>query len=148
MKNALLRRKSRIGIEFWKYLTVFAIDAVIFFVIIFYRDIISIMKVFPTCPMYMIGLRCATCGGTRCVSALMRLDILSAVRLNFPVVLFCIYAVITLILSNICLFTQNTVIKKAFIKLFSGKAAIFWALFFAAYTVLRNISLVLFKFEF
>lgn len=131
-------------VKFWKYLTVFAIDAVIIFVIIFYKDIISIMQMLPTCPMYMIGLRCATCGGTRCVSALMRLDILNAVRLNFPIVLFGIYCGITLIFAHISLFAENAFFKK----LFSGKAAIFWALFFAAYTVLRNISLVLFKFEF
>ena len=131
-----------------KYLPIFTVDVVAFFVVMFYNEIISMLQLLPTCPMYIIGLRCATCGGTRCVSALMNLDILSALKLNFPIVLLLAYGIITLALAHICIFTRNDFIEKAFGKLFSGKTAVFWALFFAAYTILRNISLILFSFEF
>ncbi len=148
MKPASLMGKSRFDKKLWQYLAVFAVDIAVIFVVLFYKNIISVMRLMPICPIYAIGLRCATCGGTRCVSALLRLDILSALRLNFPVVLFCIYCAVTLFFAHICLFTEKSTPTKLFLKLFSGKAAIFWAIFFAVYTVIRNISLLAFHFEF
>ncbi len=68
------------------------IALVLYFTRDFFIDLISHL---PTCPFYAhLHLYCPACGNTRCVKALLRGDILTALRFNITPVIFGVFTLL------------------------------------------------------
>lgn len=91
------------------------------------------------CSWTLMGLQCATCGGTRCVNFLLQGNLVDAFLMN-PFIFCCIvYAVASLILLNIAVFTDAGFAKKALRVMFSWYSLAFGAGSYGIFFLVRNI---------
>lgn len=101
-----------------------------------------LLRLLPPCGIHSLtGLYCAGCGGTRALHSLLRLDIVSALKNNLPVVLLMIFGAIGVIRYNLTVFTGP--VKRADTKI--GVLCIAFLAFMLIYMVLRNIPLPAFE---
>ncbi len=99
------------------------------------------------CVWTLIGLQCATCGGTRCVSNLLSGNIIEAIKLN-PFIFLCVmYLVISFIFLNILLLRNSSFAKKALKKMYSLWSLVIVLVAFALFFLARNIYNVIILFS-
>lgn len=99
------------------------------------------------CSWTLFGLQCATCGGTRCVNYLLHGNIVEAFTMN-PFIFCCIlYAVVSLILLNILVFTDASFAKKALRIMYSWYSLAVGAVFYGGFFIVRNIINVIAMFR-
>ncbi len=93
----------------------------------------------PDCVFYRYGILCPSCGGTRCVQALLRGDVAAALSLNAYVVLTAVLLIVMLAVWHVTAFSKGRVGGKLFGALFTYKTAIVWAIGWVVFGILRNI---------
>lgn len=99
------------------------------------------------CPWTLLGLQCATCGGTRCINNLLSGNIVEAIKLN-PFIFLCImYLVISFIFLNILILKNSFFTKKALKKMYSLWSLVIVLVAVAMFFLGRNIYNVIILFS-
>jgi len=118
-------------------ITVLTAAAVVAFVALFFPQISAVAHLLiPPCAMLFIGLHCPLCGGTRCVSALSRLDLAEAFYYN-PLVVVC-GAVCVYLFLRVVISCFSRPYKQYRPRTFRGELWVLLAIYLA-YFVIRNL---------
>jgi len=118
-------------------LTVLATAAAVITSAIFFPQIRAVAQMLiPPCAMLFIGLHCPLCGGTRCVSALSRLDLAEAFYYN-PLVVVC-GAVCVYLFLRVVISCFSRPYKQYRPRTFRGELWVLLAIYLA-YFVIRNL---------
>lgn len=120
-----------------KNMILFEIIVMIFILVLYIIVKTEIIKIVPSC--YILrktGILCPSCGGTRCIKALINLNIIEALRMNA----FYTITIIYLLILNI-VYILNTLFKTNKLKFLYIKKAhlVIWLIALILYTVFRNI---------
>lgn len=120
-----------------KNMILFEVIVMIFILVLYIIVKTEIIKIVPSC--YILrktGILCPSCGGTRCIKALINLNIVEALRMNA----FYTITIIYLLILNI-VYILNTIFKTNKFKIIYIKKVhlIIWLITLILYTVFRNI---------
>ena len=120
-----------------KNMILFEVIVMIFIVILYIIVKTEIIKLVPHC--YILektGILCPSCGGTRCIKALLSFNISEAFKMNA----FYTITIIYLLILNV-VYILNTIFKTNKFKIIYIKKVhlIIWLITLILYTVFRNI---------
>lgn len=120
-----------------KKMMFFEILIIIFIILTYIAVKTNAIKFVPRCKILeTTGLLCPSCGGTRCVKALMNFNIIEALKMNALYTLTIIY-----LLTLNAVYIVNTILKKNRFKFLyiKGIHLTIWIISLILYTVIRNI---------